>query len=604
MPVFQVSSRSVQVAAPPKKKPRHLRREWLAVINFVLAVSGAAGLFALSLIIFGNGNNNALFILLPVLVYLAVTQFQRYNLKIPVFVFNLFLNSTPLYLLLTLCLAFIYYGTITELELLTHPDPTISHIILVTTALTWTIILDPVRVYFQQRIERRFNVRNRKMLKAIGVFTSTLREEIDLEQLRERFLTVIQQTMQPYSVSLWIRTSHESQEQSDSMEQIRVADDDPLMIYMLSHPIALEIDRLHLDSPILQVLKLDGAELLLPLASQGELLGLLILGPHLKGEDYTSQERSMLDTLAPQVAPALRVAQLVQEQKVQVRERERMEQEQVREHERIEQELRTAQTIQRTFLPKDVPVLPGWQLLSYYQPAREVGGDFYDFLPFEDGRLGLVIGDVSGKGIPAALLMTATRTMLRTAALEKATPGEVLARVNDLLYADIPSGIFVTCFYAILDRKSGKLHYANAGHELPYHQHNGSVTELWATGMPLGMMSGTCYQEYEIILAPGESLLFYSDGLVEAHNAQREMLGFPRLMALVVEYSAGPGLIDSLLKELATFTGGEEQEDDITMVALHRGSCPSAEGAMTGEAGCMSPPSGMDGCYRNVLYPP
>src|SRR5207244_13409835 len=116
------------------------------------------------------------------------------------------------------------------------------------------------------------------------------------------------------------------------------------------------------------------------------------------------------------VAPALRVAHMVQEQQIQVRERER-----------IEQELRTAQAIQHAFLPKDVPDLPGWQLIPYYQPAREVGGDFYDFLPFEDGQLGLVIGDVTGKGIPAALVMTATRTMIRTAAQGTLSPSEVFA---------------------------------------------------------------------------------------------------------------------------------------------------------------------------------
>jgi hypothetical protein len=166
---------------------------------------------------------------------------------------------------------------------------------------------------------------------------------------------------------------------------------------------SLEIDRLQLDSPVLQDLKLRTVDVIQPLASQGELIGLLILGPHLKGEPYTNEERSMLATLAPQVAPALRVAQMVQEQQVQVRERER-----------IEQELQTAQAIQHAFLPKDVPALPGWQLVPYYQPARQVGGDFYDFLPFEDGRLGLVIGDVSGKGVPAALVMATVHTMLRS----------------------------------------------------------------------------------------------------------------------------------------------------------------------------------------------
>src|SRR6266581_971067 len=560
MATFQVLSRTAQLAVPPKKRPRRLSQEWASIIRFVVAVSGASGLFVLVTIF--KGSNDTVFILLPVFVYLAATQFQRYNLHLPMFGFNMFLNSTPVYLFLTACLAFVYYGFITVVELLIHQSPDVSHIILITTALTWAIILDPVRVYVQKRIERRFNVRNREAIKAVEAFTSTLREEIDLDQLRERFLTVIQQIMQPYSVSLWILAFNKQQEQSNSTEEITVAGNDPLIAYMLSHPGAAEIDRLQLDAPLLQNMKARAAEIVVPLASQGELIGLLALGPHLKGEEYTPEERSMLDALAPQVAPALRVAQMVQEQ-----------QEQVRERERIEQELRTAQAIQHAFLPKDVPALPGWQLVPYYQPAREVGGDFYDFLPFEDGRLGLVIGDVTDKGIPAALVMTATRTMLRTAAQGIFSPSEVFARVNDLLYAETPPGMFVTCFYAVLDPQSGWLHYANAGHDLPYRRHNGGISELRATGMPLGMMPGTRYDDHEVTLAPGDSVLFYSDGLVEAHNGRREMFGLPRLKTLLEKHADGASFIDSLLSELKGFTGeGWEQEDDVTLVGLHRAS--------------------------------
>src|SRR5258708_33150195 len=216
MAVFQVSSRTVQLAAPPKKKPRRLRQEWTAVISFIVAVGAAGGLFALLTIFI---HFDIKFLLLPVFVYLAAVQFRRYNVKVPGFVLNMLLNSTPVYLLLSICLAFVYYGAITGVELLIHPNPVISHIILITTALTWTIMLDPVRVYFQKRIERRFNVRNREAIKAVEAFTSTLREEIDLYQLRERFLTVIEDTMQPYSVSLSRRTTKHQQEQPGSTER-------------------------------------------------------------------------------------------------------------------------------------------------------------------------------------------------------------------------------------------------------------------------------------------------------------------------------------------------------------------------------------------------
>jgi serine phosphatase RsbU (regulator of sigma subunit) len=310
-------------------------------------------------------------------------------------------------------------------------------------------------------------------------------------------------------------------------------------------------------------------ELAVPLISQGELIGMITLGPRLDQQKYARADRSLLETLAAQVAPALRVAQLAQAEQAQVRERER-----------IEQELRTAQEIQHTFLPKEVPAPPGWQLVPFYRSAREVGGDFYDFLPFADGRLGIVIGDVADKGVPAALVMTATRTMLRTAAQEEASPAQVLARVNDLLFNDIPPSMFVTCFYALLDPASGRMRFANAGHEPPFRQTPGGAVELWATGMPLGMMPGTCYDEYETVLAPGESLLFYSDGLVEAHNRQREMFGFARLQSLVAGQNDGAQLVDTLLDELQRFTGeGWEQEDDVTLLALHRAVIQEAPAA-------------------------
>jgi serine phosphatase RsbU (regulator of sigma subunit) len=238
---------------------------------------------------------------------------------------------------------------------------------------------------------------------------------------------------------------------------------------------------------------------------------------------------------------------------------------------RMEQEMQTAWLIQHSLLPKEVPQLAGWRLATYYQPAREVGGDLYDFLTFTDGRLGLVIGDATDKGVPAAMVMATTRSMLRAAALASDAPGEVLGRVNNLLYADTPERMFVTCFYAILEPGSGRLRYANAGHDLPYQRNGGSVVELRATGMPLGLMPEMRYEEREVQISQGDSILFYSDGLVEAHNPAREMFGFPRLKTLLASAPDPASLIDGLLVQLKDFTGaGWEQEDDVTMVTLER----------------------------------
>src|SRR5215212_10261184 len=242
-----------------------------------------------------------------------------------------------------------------------------------------------------------------------------------------------------------------------------------------------------------------------------------------------------------------------------------------RERGRIEQELQVARRIQQELLPDSIPKLDGWRLATYYGPAREVGGDFYDFLELSSGRLGLVVGDATGHGMPAALVMATTRGMVRAVAQSLESPGEVLARVNDALVADVPAGMFVTCFYGILDPESGRFLFANAGHNLPCRRHNDQADELRARGMPLGLMPGMGYEEKEAVLETGDSALFYSDGLIEAHDPRREMFGFPRLRRLVAEHAEEGSLVDFLMDELRSFTGdGWEQEDDITLVTLHR----------------------------------
>jgi serine phosphatase RsbU (regulator of sigma subunit) len=254
---------------------------------------------------------------------------------------------------------------------------------------------------------------------------------------------------------------------------------------------------------------------------------------------------------------------------------QRLQQERI-ERERIEQELRVARTIQQAALPKEVPQLEGWQISPHYRPAREVGGDFYEFFELDDGRVGFAVGDATGKGVPAAFVMSATCALLGgVATASGSSPGEVLERVNEALLARIPPNMFVTCFYAILEPQSGRLVYANAGHNLPCcrrDDEHAAAADLSARGMPLGLMPGMSYEVKETVLAPGEGVLFYTDGLIEAHNSQGEMFGTPRLRSLLSErFESGRGLSATLLDELERFTGdGWEQEDDITLLTLRR----------------------------------
>ncbi|MGH7642472.1 MAG: PP2C family protein-serine/threonine phosphatase [Candidatus Dormibacteria bacterium] len=347
-----------------------------------------------------------------------------------------------------------------------------------------------------------------------------------------------------------------------------LAPNDPIIGYLQSSVGAVDITTLTFDSPALTQMRAGGVVLVVPLVSSGELIGLLSLGPRLSEAGYSTDDRHLLGTLAGYAAPAIRVGQLVNQQASEARDRER-----------LDQELKVAQLIQQQFLPKEVPQLPGWGVAAYYQPARTVGGDFYDFIELPDGRIMVVVGDVTDKGVPAALVMASTHALLRSSAPRLISPGQVLARINDLLVVDIPAHMFVTCLALVLDPATGHIEYANAGHDLPYLRTSDGVVELRATGMPLGLMPGMEYEVKGRQLAPGDCVLLHSDGLAEAHNQSREMFGFPRVSEVTGRGRSGDELIQLCLAELAAFTGpNHEQEDDITLVSLQRlpGASPEA----------------------------
>jgi serine phosphatase RsbU (regulator of sigma subunit) len=346
--------------------------------------------------------------------------------------------------------------------------------------------------------------------------------------------------------------------------ELDLASNDPLVGYLLSAASAVDITGLQLQSPALQALREAGVVLVVPLINSGSLVGLLSLGPRRSERGYSTDDLRLLNSLAGYAAPAMRVGQLVRQQQAEARQRER-----------IEQELKIAQIIQQQFLPKTLPDLPSWHVAAFYRPARTVGGDFYDFIPLPDGRVMFVVGDVTDKGIPAALVMASTHALLRDAAPRLVSPGQVLGHVNDMLCADIPAHMFVTCLALVLDPVSGQVEFANAGHDVPYVRTQDGVKELRARGMPLGLMPGMDYEEKSFQFEPGDCALLHSDGLAEAHAPDREMFGFPRVAQLVGKGPSGEALIDLCLTELADFTGSEhEQEDDITLVSLQRS--PSA----------------------------
>jgi serine phosphatase RsbU (regulator of sigma subunit) len=254
------------------------------------------------------------------------------------------------------------------------------------------------------------------------------------------------------------------------------------------------------------------------------------------------------------------IAQLLAEQAAEAARREQMD-----------QELRLATLIQQRLLPEGLPSVPGWRVDTWYHPARDLGGDFYELIKLPEGQVGIVVGDVSGKGVPAALVMASTHSLLRAEAARLVAPSAVLGRLNHLLVAETPATMFVTCVYAVLDPTTGRLRWANAGQDLPLLRRGAEVTQLRATGMPLGLMPDMRYEERVTLIPRGASVLFHSDGITEAHGPGREMFGDDRIAALAARQLDGEALIRLLLDELHQFTGPDwEQEDDITLVALER----------------------------------
>ncbi|MES0360608.1 MAG: SpoIIE family protein phosphatase [Anaerolineales bacterium] len=509
-------------------------------------------------------------LLFPVAIAIAILRYRLWDI-------DLIINRTLVYGLLIIVLVLLYIASVVVLQRtfqsLTGERSDLAAVI---STLVIVSLFIPIRGYVQEFVDRRFYRRKYDTARTLETFSESLRDEVDLDRVISRLEGVIQETIQPSQVNTWLfsgsifQVFHPdgdlSAEGGDAQQaHLQVALDDPILEYFKTAPGTIDLDKLLVDARARQIMLSAGIKLVVPLITRGEMIGWLGLGHRLSGQDYSANDQLMLSRLAIQVAPALRVAQLAAQQQAEAVERER-----------LEQEMLVARRIQKAMLPKALPSYQDWHISAYYQPARQVGGDFYEYKYFDDGRLGIFIGDVTDKGIPAAMVMATTRTLLMALADESLSPGQVLKQVNNLLQEDIPSSMFVTCFYAILDPATGRMVFSNAGHNLPYHHTSDDVLELKAAGMPLGLMPDMEYDLHETIVEPGDRVIFYSDGLVEAHNPQDEMFGYKRLTDLIADYAGDdPSLIDHLTGELKGFSGpGWEQEDDITIVAIKRYNLP------------------------------
>jgi sigma-B regulation protein RsbU (phosphoserine phosphatase) len=292
------------------------------------------------------------------------------------------------------------------------------------------------------------------------------------------------------------------------------------------------------------------SEVAIPLRVGARLVGVFTASHH-ELDAFPPQQLRILQALCSHIAVAVQNAQLYQQQK--------------QERERLEREAQEARTIQQSLLPKSSPLIPGFAVTGVSVPAGAVGGDWFDFVPLDDGRWAFVLADVSGKGMAAALLMSATRAMVRSLAGTSCCPGEVLSRLNRLMLDDFPAGKFVTMVYGILDPAKRTLSFANAGH-LPPLLITGSEATFVSTerGMPLGLGFGS-FSEVQVIMPPGSRLVFYSDGITEAENLEEEEYGAARMRDHLLRKDS---FTDSLLEDVRTFANGNGLHDDATVVLV------------------------------------
>jgi serine phosphatase RsbU (regulator of sigma subunit) len=495
--------------------------------------------------------------ILPLSIFISIWWYGLWDV-------DLLLNRALVYGVLTALLAVIYFMSVVSLPAL---FPALTGVtspvtISISTLLTAALVA-PLRRRVQASIDYRFFRRQYDAARILAAFGAVVRDEIDMERLIDQLKAAIEETLAPVWIGCWIRhgQGYEECALGDRLAAEPIPADDPLAPLLLRLGDVADVADLAAGSLDQLAMHRGRLRLVAPMISHGELLGWLSLGPRRSGAGYNAGDRRLLNMLLAQVAPALRVAQLIQEQ-----------QEAAVARERIAQELRLARTVQQTLLPQTLPTLDGWALAARFEPAHEVSGDFFDLLLLDERHLALVIGDVVGKGVPAALLMASARSLIRTIARQKKAPGIVLHEVNEVLNQDMPPGMFVTCLYGVLDLETGKFRFANSGHNLPYRRGAGGAQTLYARGMPLGMMPGQPYDETEAYLAPGEALLLYSDGIIETHNDTRAMYGSQRLARVIGDYAGpGVGLAKAVLEDVRCYTGaGHEQEDDITVMVVAR----------------------------------
>ena len=299
--------------------------------------------------------------------------------------------------------------------------------------------------------------------------------------------------------------------------------------------------------------------LCVPLKIKDQVLGVVYVDNRLQAGIFGQEHLELLGAIAASAAIAIENARLYQ---VAV------------EKGRLERELQMARDVQTSLLPRETPQIPGWQFVARWRPAREVAGDYYDFIPGDEGQLGLVIADVTDKGMPAALFMALTRSVVRASVGGAPSPADGIARANHLICADSTRGMFVTLFYALLDPVTGEATYVNAGHNPPllHRADRDQVTTLTRTGLALGVVADASFEQQALQLYPGDLILLYTDGVTDATDGLGREFGMERLERILIDRRAASAIeiMATLEGAIDEFIGSSAQFDDIAILLVKR----------------------------------
>jgi serine phosphatase RsbU (regulator of sigma subunit) len=497
-------------------------------------------------------------ILVPLTFAYAIVRFQFFEIRVIV-------RRSVLYTVTTAVVAVAYALGIAAFNLVFR-DAAVgrSPFFFLVLAFAILALFDPLRKRFQEPIDRFFFREVYDARRAMEEVSEAVVHELSAHKLEALLTTRLKEIMHLEWAALYRREGRAFVTRgAEGVRPAELAADSLLITELARHSSPLrsvDLEPLKALDPRLRDtltrLAASGSPLYVPLAFRRQLHALLLLGPRLSGEDFTKDDLQLIRTVANQGAVALENARLIQEQRKQLE---------------LEKELEIARQVQFSLIPQSLPVPAGWQVAARCQPARQVGGDFYDALPgLDESQVALVVGDVSGKSVSGAMLMVATREILHTAALRGASPTEMLKVANQRLYAPTHR-LFVALAYLLLSPDGSGI-YALAGQPAPLlRRASGHVEELPAPAhrLPVGALRDAEWDLLKLQLEPGDLLLVYSDGVTEARRGDGEFFGEERLREALAGLSGTPEeVLDGLLARVEEFAAGADPYDDLTVLAL------------------------------------